>query len=139
MLEPRMLFAGAAALTALTAAVLSARRRYVVVVVRGQSMRPTLANGDRLLVRRTSPERFKVGQIIVFEAPGVRLEGDPAWRIKRVAAVAGDPGFDGGTVPPGRVVVCGDNERSATSEQLGYVAVESVLGTADPRFRLTSG
>jgi signal peptidase I len=131
----------AAALAVAIAALARLRRRYVVVVVVGHSMQPTLADGDRLLVRRASHGRYRVGQIVVFKTAGPRLEGDPAWRIKRVAALPGDPApawmrTPAATVPPGHLVVRGDNPRSETSEEIGYLPLESILGTAHPRPRL---
>lgn len=91
------------------------RRRYVAVSVTGPSMEPTLRHGDRVIVRRTRPDRIRVGQVVVFRHPppwrgveswvdGRRLPetgfwaaGTPRparrvqWTIKRVAAVPGDP------------------------------------------------
>jgi signal peptidase I len=77
------------------------RRRFIVVTVTGVSMLPTLAPGDRLLVRRTRLGQVRAGQIAVVDieddcdpgegrAPAVR----GAWRcrrlmIKRVAAIPG--------------------------------------------------
>jgi signal peptidase I len=146
MIERSWPKAAAALFAAFTAALVSMRRRYVLVVVRGRSMHPTLADGDRMLVRRASGG-YEVGQIIVFKTPGVRLDGDPPWRIKRVVALAGDPAPNSvgnvdslrAVIPLGCLAVQGDNPRSETSERIGYIAVESVLGTANPRYRLPRG
>ena len=65
------------------------------------------------------------------DAGRARGGADPAWRIKRVTAVAGDPAPDwaaGPTVPPGCLVVDGDNPVSQGSRQLGYVRAAQVLG-----------
>jgi signal peptidase I len=90
------------------------RGRIVIVSVAGQSMEPTLAAGDRVLVRRTRLRSVRAGQIVVIEEPGITHNdrtgappshdagrswtGDPprrdlgrSWMIKRVAAVPGDP------------------------------------------------
>ena len=94
--------------------VMLVRRRIVIVSVAGQSMEPTLAAGDRVLVRRTRLRSVRAGQIVVIEEPGITHNdrtgdppshdadrswtGDPprrdlgrSWMIKRVAAVPGDP------------------------------------------------
>lgn len=135
------------ATAALTGALVGVRHRYLVVAVRGNSMQPALADGDRLLVRRASSATYRVGDIVVFRPAVARLAGDPAWRIKRVAAVAGDPaprciremGHIARTVPAGHLAVSGDNYRSETSEQLGYVPIDSILGAALPRRKLSRG
>jgi signal peptidase I len=111
------------------------RRHYLIARIVGHSMSPTFVDGERVLARRHHPCR--VGDVIVFRFPGrVVTPGDPAWRIKRVAAVAGDPipawltGVDHatGTVPVDRLVVVGDNTRSQDSRHLGYIDTASVAG-----------
>lgn len=107
----------------------------------------SLPKGYATILSRTLHDEFddEIGQIVVFETVGARLEGDPAWRIKRVVAVAGDraPNWTenslGATVPAGHLAVRGDNRRSETSEHLGYLPVESILGSAHPRHRLSRG
>jgi signal peptidase I len=100
-------------------------------------MAPTLRDGQRLLVRRLrrDPQR---GEVIVFEVPGaLRDPADPPCRIKRVAAVAGDPmprwltaALPGlAKVPAGCVAVVGDNPRSQDSRQLGLVSRRDIIGT----------
>ncbi|GCD94753.1 S26 family signal peptidase [Embleya hyalina] len=49
------------------AALLWVRRRYLVATVEGPSMEPTLAPGDRLLVRRGA--RVRAGQVVVVLVP----------------------------------------------------------------------
>jgi signal peptidase I len=124
-------------------------RRFVAVAVRGQSMEPTLHDGDWLLVRRgRDPAR---GQVIVIEhpaSPNVWLpNGVPAaltmpenrWLVKRVAAVPGDPvprdrvpslaDVSELEVPTGKLVLLGDNRQSSfDSSRLGYFSTDKMLG-----------
>jgi signal peptidase I len=107
-----------------------ARRRVVAATVRGSSMAPTFHDGDRVYALRRA--RYRVGDVVVFDVGPPA----PAWRIKRVTAVAGDPAPDwaggdraaGRRVPPGCLVVAGDNPLSQGSRQLGYIPVARVLG-----------
>ena len=105
-----------------------ARRRWMVVTVRGHSMTPTLHSGDRLVVRRWIRGAMPaVGDVIVF------LPDDRGYRIKRVAAIAGDPvpawlGRDpGACIPAGHVIVRGDNPRSEGSRELGYIPLGAII------------
>lgn len=101
------------------------RRTYLVIRVHGDSMAPTLTDGDRLLSRRTDLAELRNGQIAVVVSP--RPTGSH-YLIKRVAAVPGDPvpaqvrwvvGDD--VVPDGRFVLIGDNtEASFDSREHGY-------------------
>ncbi len=117
------------------AGTLLVRRRFVVVTVEGLSMLPTLAAGDRVLVRRAGLGRLRPGQVVVAQAP------DRHWLIKRVAAVPGDPrpaaclpgpsGPGQQWVPAGKFVLLGDNAAvSHDSRQLGYFAGDRLLGVA---------
>jgi signal peptidase I len=105
-----------------------ARRCWMVVTVRGHSMTPTLHSGDRLVVRRWIRGAMPaVGDVIVF------LPDDLGYRIKRVAAIAGDPvpawlGRDpGACIPAGHVIVRGDNPRSEGSRKLGYIPIGAII------------
>ncbi len=129
-------------------AVLALRQRFAVITVTGDSMMPTLAPSDQVLVRRTRLKRLRRGQVVVAEMPGpaatwtTRSRGRARrreWMIKRVAALPGDPlpqdclpvGAEptGELVPPGRFVVLGDNpEWSTDSRQIGYVPAARLLG-----------
>ncbi len=120
-------------------AAMSARRRWLLVTVRGNSMSPTLRNGERILARRLRGRMVRSSDIVVFQTPrrnGATSDTNPAWRVKRVAAVAGDalPGWlaDGGrelrSVPPGHVAVAGDNPHSEDSRQLGFIPLVTVVG-----------
>lgn len=103
---------------------------WIRVTVVGQSMSPTLRDGQRLLARRLrrAPRR---GEVIVFRVPDELLP----CRIKRVAAIAGDPVPDWlaptlpgiARIPAGRVAVVGDNPRSQDSRQLGLVDCHDIL------------
>ena len=114
--------------------VVTVRRRVVVVSVRGWSMAPDLRPGDRLLVRRTTAA-VRPGDVVVVDL-------DTGWAVKRVAAVAGDPrpaGVPGaGEVPPGHVVLLGDNAAvSLDSRELGPVPADRLVGVV--RRRLPAG
>jgi signal peptidase I len=122
-------------------------RRLVAVTVSGSSMQPTYRDGERVVARRGAPPR--VGQVVVVEEPSVdggwarspmpphapaRAVAARRWMIKRVVAVAGDrtpPAgrLPGGVVPPGALVLLGDNRRgSFDSRHVGYFPAERVLG-----------
>lgn len=149
MLKATVGLSAAAGLAVAVLGVLLVRRRLVVVEVAGPSMKPTLASGDRVLVRRVGMSELKPGLIVVVERP--RLTGGWAgsppgwpprrreWLIKRVAALPGDrrpadvpsPGSDpdDGMVPPGMFVVLGDNAAwSHDSRVIGCVPAERLLG-----------
>ncbi|WP_171817761.1 S26 family signal peptidase [Pyxidicoccus fallax] len=137
---------GLGALVAGAALVLWTRRRWLVVTVQGYSMEPTLRDGQRLIARRRSgadagAPGYGRSDIVVFLLPSSQLEAmesaDLPYRIKRVAAVPGDPvpdwameslSADARTrVPPGKVVVSGDNPRSQDSRQLGYIDSRAII------------
>jgi len=137
--------AAAAAVVGVAACAAGLRRRIAIVTVEGPSMQPTLADGERVLVRRAGPAAVRRGQIVLIEKPGdggwragpPRWPGDQReWLIKRVAAVPGDrrppviPGATAGSpVPAGQLAVLGDNpSRSLDSRQFGYVPADRILG-----------
>jgi signal peptidase I len=128
---------------ALGAAIWQIRRRYLVVTVVGHSMLPTLHDGQKLLARRWRSSgvwhhRLR-SEIIVFVPPTQPAYhvGELPYRVKRVIAVAGDPappwlpvlpGIPAhDRVPPGTVVVLGDNPNSEDSRSYGWVAESSIL------------
>jgi len=59
--------------------------------VKGQSMSPTLEEGDRLIIKKyevvLNTEDYKRGDLIVFESPS---ENDDQYYIKRVIGLPGD-------------------------------------------------
>lgn len=88
------------------------------VEVRGDSMRPTLEPGDRLLVVRDRPAR--VGDVVALRDP----RQPTRTLVKRVA----------GRGPEG-VTVLGDNpEASTDSRALGPVALSALRGRAVYRY-----
>jgi nickel-type superoxide dismutase maturation protease len=99
------------------------RRDRIRVVVRDESMRPTLEPGDRLLVDRSAYRRHapRTGEIVVLVDP----DEPTRWLIKRVAAT---------DAPTGTVEVRGDaTEVARDSRRFGPVASTAIVGRA---FRL---
>lgn len=89
-----------------------------LVVVDGDSMRPTLEPGDRLVVLRLPP---RVGDLVALQREGRVL-------VKRVAALDG-----------GQLVVHGDNAAASTdSRTFGPVAPSAVLGRVVYRYAPTA-
>jgi len=134
----------AAGLAVLGAALWWARRNLVLVHVEGPSMAPTLADGERVLARRTRPGRARAGQLVLLApaaAPGAVRPGDPGrlWHVKRLLAAPGEtvpadlaalPALGGRpTVPPGHLLVLGDNPaESYDSRQEGFIAESRIRG-----------
>ena len=115
------------------------RGRWLSVTVRGSSMAPTFRDGQRLVVRRSrAGAALRCGDVIVFALTADQIASEKTeaipYRVKRVAAVAGDPVPDwlrplatDARVPPGHVVVSGDNPRSQDSRHLGYIDARSIV------------
>jgi signal peptidase I len=131
------LAAMAAILVAGGAAVATVRRRYLVVTVRGSSMSPTYDDADRVLMRRTrGPGGPGRGEVVVLRPPGEETAKISLLLVKRVVAVPGDevsaefrPAVPVPVVPPGHLLVRGDNNRSADSRSFGLVDCRLVVGT----------
>lgn len=64
---------------------------FTSVEVKGNSMLPTLAEGDRLILKKyevlLKTEEYKRGDIIIFESP---MENDDDFLVKRVIGLPGD-------------------------------------------------
>jgi signal peptidase I len=106
------------------------RRRLVLITVRGNSMTPTYADGQRLLLRRGG---YAPADVVVFRSPLAAREGI-RFMVKRVAAMPGDPvpaDMAGQTavtvVPPGRLLVRSD-AGGLDSRHFGLVDHAHVLG-----------
>jgi signal peptidase I len=146
----------AAASGVVAGALLWLRYRFVVIDVAGDSMEPTYRAGDQVLVRRSGAGGLRDGDVVVVEVPARsgRWSDPPSsqpvrrrtWMIKRVAARPGDPvpataadsaGLTAGApVPPGFLVVLGDNvEASFDSRTAGLVPVGHLLGVVVRRMR----
>jgi signal peptidase I len=117
-----------------TAALAWARRHFMVVTVRGTSMAPTYADGQRLLLRRGG---YTAGDVVMFRSPVVRREGLQGL-VKRVEAVPGDPvpadmAARAGVpvVPPGWILVRSD-AGGLDSRELGLINQHDVIGRACP-------
>ncbi|MEU4720737.1 S26 family signal peptidase [Nonomuraea dietziae] len=152
------LLLAASAVLALAAPLWWIRGRYLVATVNGPSMEPNLRSGDRVLVRRTRRVRsgqivvVKIADPAPLDGLPPGLEpGDaaelpekpdhPGWRllVKRAAAVAGEPvprhrvpalrDVPETVVPPGALVVLGDNPGSSwDSREFGFVRGDELVG-----------
>lgn len=145
-------------IAAATAAAIGAigwlRWRLRIVTVIGDSMRPTLAPGDRLLVRRTSLARVRGGDLVVLAYPDRgaaidRRRGDD-WLIKRAVATPGEPVpasvagvlsvLPGSPVRDGAIIAIGDNpDVSFDSRAFGYVFADDLLGVVLRPIRTGAG
>lgn len=109
------------------------RRRWMIVVVEGPSMSPTLVAGDRIRASRVPPSTVQKGDIVVARSPG-----DQRLIVKRIAAAPGDPsplcaGFGliphGSTVPAGQYLLLGDNAADSNDSRIfGYVPAANIVG-----------
>ncbi len=115
-----------------------ARRHLRVVTVSGTSMLPAYRPGDLLTIRRIPASAIRPGDVVILHAdsPGRHQPVTAPWIIKRVAAVPGDPVAPGtlpyghqATVPPGQLILLGDNlAHSIDSRQHGYFPASNVIG-----------
>ncbi len=62
-----------------------------ITIVKGESMNPTLENGDRLILKKyetlLKTEEYKRGDIVAFRSP---IEKDDRFFVKRVVGISGD-------------------------------------------------
>jgi signal peptidase I len=151
-LPPVWLLASIAAAVALTGAIGYARRRLLVVSVDGQSMEPTLYEGDRLLVRRRGLRHLRRGDLVILRPPRHPREvGSGHWReagggthVKRVAALPGHPMPSGvahpsPVVPAESVVVLSDNAaRGVDSRHWGPYPADGLVGVVVRRMTTTA-
>ncbi len=109
------------------------RRYFAVVSVRGNSMSPTLTDGQRLIMLKG--RCANAGDIVVFLPPKEFIGYDIDVLIKRVIAVGGQSrprelrhaGL-ADMVPPWHVAVMGDAPRSQGSGQFGYLPIQAIRG-----------
>lgn len=132
-----------------------ARRRLLLVTVAGRSMEPTLCPGEVVWVRRARLADVSAGQLVVVRnIPARAVDGGPGGgtvrrllMVKRAVALPGDPvprdrvpsltSTSGSVVPPGRMVVLGDNaELSYDSRHYGYLGPDSLVGVVVNRNQL---
>jgi signal peptidase I len=111
-----------------------ARRHFVLVTVKGDSMAPAFRNGDRVILHRGG---YRVGDVIMFRAPAYisSLPYGVEWIMKRAVAIAGDPvpadlADRAGTsvVPAGQLLVRSDAPNGLDSRQLGLIDDRDVVG-----------
>ncbi|MEY9926763.1 signal peptidase I [Catenulispora sp. GP43] len=153
----RAVFAAGVAVGAL--GVLAARRALVLITVSGGSMSPTYTDGEKLVVRRGRLRTPRVGDVIVFRHPQLARTAatatqtpapapapaparpDVDWMVKRVVAIEGDRVPEeirhavgatdaGSVVPPGFLLVRGDDPVSLDSRHFGYLPTTEVLGVS---------
>ncbi|MFJ7125611.1 S26 family signal peptidase [Streptomyces sp. NPDC098101] len=111
----------------------AARRALLVVTVRGGSMTPALAPGDRILVLRRPARGLRDRHIVVLRSDRIPAAGRDDLLVKRIAAAPGAPvpsrAGGRGTVPDGHFVVLGDNPALSTDSRVwGPVPADSVVG-----------
>lgn len=137
---------------------------FIVITVRGQSMFPTLENGDRVVAVRFWPLWLLSRRQIVVIKSDIPLPGEPPifpnFYIKRIVGLPGDiiriskneviEKFDtnarsfreknGSTkvwiVPTNHIFICGDNlKHSKDSRKWGPISQKSVVGIVLKRMR----
>lgn len=128
---------------------LGVRTCLVMVTVYGQSMAPTLAQGDRVLALRRFPRTWiRTGRIVLVNPCGQERTGRAGWeavclQIKRVVAMEGETvtasAGEVRRIPPQHLFVCGDNrEHSIDSRIWGPLPLCSVSGLLLLRWPHTS-
>lgn len=132
-------------------ALLAIRTLLIVITVQGQSMAPTLEDGDRVLALRPLRRRWiQKGQIVLFKQADLDEEADVSFlsvHIKRVVALSGEQyhssvnplGYNEYVtgegqayiwhIPQDYLFVCGDNrEQSIDSRNWGPLPLRNVRG-----------
>jgi signal peptidase I len=146
------------AVAAAAGALLWVRHTYLLVTIQGASMEPTYHAGEQVVVRRKPPRQVRRSEVAVLldlesvrgnwpDEVGLRVRkrsvlGQLTWpcMIKRVVAVPGDPlpreqvpalrDAPESFVPPGKVVLLGDNAAASyDSREHGYFSAENLVGT----------
>ncbi len=132
-------FAVAASAVAALGVCLLLWRKLLVVTVRGGSMTPALAEGDRVVVIRRPGRISATRDLVVIRAPASAYEArERPIRLKRLVARPGDPvpetiraaqGLQrDAVVAPGRIAVLGDHPRSEDSKQWGLIPADLIVG-----------
>jgi signal peptidase I len=112
---------GVVAATAAIAALAVRRLRPFRVLVEGESMAPTLRDGDQLVA--VAARRIRVGDVVVVRPPARGFE-----MVKRVAGVPGDR-VEGRTLGPDEYLVVGDNAAASTDGRtFGPVGADAIAG-----------
>ena len=156
----RVLHATGYAAVALAVLLVSGLLPFQTIRIPSDSMTPTVAPGDHLLLDKRHPADVAVGDVVVVHDPLADGSAD-SLIVKRVIAVGGDSvGFEDGilvrngrpgtepytadfldgvyygpdVVPPGMLYLLGDNRLdSVDSRHFGPVPVAAVVGRIDAR------
>lgn len=134
----------------LTGLILLLRTVLLVAVIHGESMAPTLRQGDRILVlRRFLAGWLRKGQVIIITVPGGQeglsaAEGSAqGYYVKRAVALAGESytatdsapsdekqeKMKNWLIPAGHVFVCGDNRQGSIDSRIwGPLPLQNVRG-----------
>jgi signal peptidase I len=123
-----------------------ARARWLILTVQGESMDPTLKDGQRIVARKVrrhprGRRDFGRNDIVVFRLSERFIRRHDSanlpLRVKRITSIEGDPMPDwaqshswanGSThVPQGKVLVLGDKANSQGSPQLGFIDAASII------------
>lgn len=134
-----------ATISAVALSAVVVRLSLLIVRVRGNSMLPTMKQGDRVLSISPRIRRPRRGDIIVFHPWETVSDARGQLWVKRLVALAGDPtdqyccqGRPWGPVPTGYAFVLGDGTESQDSRHLGFIPVEEIRGVVMTGFFLAS-